>query len=322
VVALRRRRAVVPSFAKLNLGLEVLRRRDDGYHELRTVFQTIDVKDELELTLGGGRVSVGSDHPDVPADARNLAHRAAQALRRRAGVSEGVHIQIRKRIPVGAGLGGGSSNAAAVLLALDRLWRLGLGINGLYPLARRIGADVPFFLFGGTALGLARGDEIYPLRTQIRTHVVLVDPKRPIATAAVFARHATELTPRENGYNIYRFVSSDLEGQASFRFLTNDLEKAALEEAPELGERTALIRALLDRSGARHVSMSGSGSSFYGLFDDKAAASRACAALREAGLAALLSRTVTLDQYRKTMERAVRGRVAAGQALGKPAAGS
>ena len=146
----------IPSFAKVNLGLEVLGLRSDGYHELRTLFQTISLHDDVTLKTRPRGITVRSDHPDVPADESNLAVRAARELCRETGVSRGVTILITKRIPVARGLGGGSSNAAAVLVGLDRLWRLGLGPAGLQPLARRLGADVPFFLVGGTALGLGR----------------------------------------------------------------------------------------------------------------------------------------------------------------------
>lgn len=142
---------VVHAYAKLNLGLEVLGVREDGYHELRTIFQTIDLHDVLTLRPLPADVVVRCDHPGVPGDATNLAARAALELRRFAGAGPGAEITIEKRIPVGGGLGGGSSDAAAVLLALDALWSLGLGRAGLTPIARRLGADVPFFLFGNGA---------------------------------------------------------------------------------------------------------------------------------------------------------------------------
>ena len=179
------------SYAKINLGLEVLGLRQDGYHELRTLFQTVDLADDLELRpRTGPTIEVACDHPLVPKDEGNLALRAALELQRFARARSGARIVLEKRLPVGGGLGGGSSNAAAVLLGLDRLWGLRLGITGLLPLARRLGADVPFFLYGGTALGLARGDEVYPLRRQIEAHVVLVVPEVSVATAAVFRRQS------------------------------------------------------------------------------------------------------------------------------------
>lgn len=301
----RARRALrVPSYAKVNLGLEVLGTRQDGYHELRTLFQTIGLHDDLELRPARD-VVVRCAHPGVPTDGSNLAARAAQALRRYARRAEGVEITIEKRIPVAGGLGGGSSNAAATLLALDHWWGLGLGRPGLLPLARSLGADVPFFLFGGTALGLARGDEVYPLRHQVRGHVVLVDPGRPVSTAAVFNRIDAGLTPRENSHNIFRFVSSDLGGSSALKILANELESAALEEAPDLKHQVRRIRGFLVRDGALLASLSGSGSSYYGLFDDAQSASRAQAALRGAGFHALRTRTLSLDQYGRAWSRSL-----------------
>jgi 4-diphosphocytidyl-2-C-methyl-D-erythritol kinase len=289
----------VRSFAKINLGLEVLGVREDGYHELRTLFQTLDLHDDLRLRLTrGGRVTLRCDHPLVPADETNLAARAARELLDFARRREGVEIELEKRIPVGGGLGGGSSNAAAVLLALDRGLKLGLGPIGLHPLARRLGADVPYFLYGGTALGLGRGDEVYPLLRQLRFHVVLADPERPVSTAAVFRRIDSRLTPRENSRSIFYFVSSDLEGVAGFRSLTNDLEPAALEEAPDLEAAVVRIRGILSEAGARHMSLSGSGSTYFGIFSEHRRAAKAAAALRTLGFRALRCRTLTLDQYR------------------------
>jgi len=297
----------VPSFAKVNLGLEVLGTRGDGYHELRTLFQTVDLADEILLQPRpeDAGVTVACDHPLVPKDGTNLAVRAADALRRYGNVATGVHIEIRKRIPVGGGLGGGSSNAAAVLLGLDRLWRLGLGPAGLHGLARKLGADVPFFLVGGTALGLARGDEVYPLRRQVRAHVVLVDAGMPVSTAAVFRRLDASLTPRENSNSIFYFVSRDLEGSRDLRLLTNDLEQAALEEAPALKERAERIRAVLVRAGAGLAALSGSGSTYFGLFDGAGKARLARRALGAAGFAAIPARTLSLDQYRKVWSRSL-----------------
>ena len=289
----------LPSFAKVNLGLEVLGQREDGYHELRTIFQAIDLHDDVVLTRQPRDVTVRCDHPLVPNDATNLAVQAAEALRRHARIAEGVAIGIRKRIPVAGGLGGGSSNAATVLVGLDRLWKVGLGRDGLHRLARALGADVPFFLLGGTALGLARGDEVYPLRRQVEGHVVVVDPGIPLSTAAVFRRKDAALTPRENSSSIFYFVSRDLEGEGAWRFLTNDLEEAALVEAPALARQVQRIRAVLVREGARLAALSGSGSTYFGLFSEADRARRAESALAAAGFRACRARTLSLDQYRR-----------------------
>ncbi len=286
--------------AKVNLALEVLGTRSDGYHELRTLFQTISLHDDVVLRPRASGITVTCDHPQVPLDGTNLAVRAARELQRFAGVKRGVEIRITKRIPVAGGLGGGSSDAAAVLMGLDRLWKVGLGPAGLHPLARRLGADVPYFLVGGTTLGLARGDEVYPLWRQVLAEVVVVDPERPVSTAAVFRRLDAGLTPREETNRIFRFISSDLAGQGTaFPILSNDLERPALEEAPDLAARVSLIRGILVREGALLASLSGSGASYFGLFDDPGRARAAQARLTARGLKALRGRTLSLDQYRR-----------------------
>jgi 4-diphosphocytidyl-2-C-methyl-D-erythritol kinase len=285
------------SLAKINLGLEVLGVRQDGYHELRTIFQTIDLQDDIVLRPRPSGITVTCDHPRVPLDESNLAVKAAIALKHFAKVKGGLAIEIAKRIPVAGGLGGGSSNAAAVLMGLDRMWKLGLGPSGLHPLAARLGADVPYFLTGGTALGLGRGDEVYPLHGQVRTHVVVIDPERPVSTPAVFKRVDAGLTLRENSYTIFRFVSRHLEGAAAFGLLKNDLETAALEEAPDLAEKVGRIRGVLVREGSQLAALSGSGGAFFGLFDDARRARRARAALAAEGFRAIYSRTVPLERY-------------------------
>jgi len=299
----------VRAYAKVNLGLEVLAARQDGYHELRTIFQTITLHDDLVLSLRPREVTLVCDHPDVPAGEGNLAVRAALLLRRYARIDRGVEIRLVKRIPVAGGLGGGSSDAAAVLMGLDRMWRLGLGPAGLHPLAQRLGADVPFFLIGGTALGLARGDEVFPLHRQVRAEVVVVDAERPLSTAAVFKRLDASLTPRENANRIFRFVSSDLGGVGTaFPILSNDLERPALEEAPDLAARVGLIRGILVREGALMASLSGSGASLFGLFDDPRRARRAQMRLVARGFKAMRSRTLSLDRYRRQWEQPASGR--------------
>jgi len=293
------------AFAKINLGLEVLGLRQDGYHELRTLFQTIDLHDDLVLSLRKAGIVVRCDHPLVPKGSGNIVSRAAEELARFARVGAGVEIALTKRIPVAGGLGGGSSDAAAALLGLDRLWGLGLGPSRLHPLARRLGADVPYFLMGGTVLGLGRGDEVYPLRHQLAAHVVVVDPERPVKTAAVFHHIDRSLTPRENSYTIFRFVSRDLEGEKGLSILTNDLEEATLAEAPELRETLSRIRGILVESGCSLAALSGSGSSYFGLFDGARQASLARRALRSAGFKTFASRTLSLGQYRDRLSRAL-----------------
>ena len=302
-----KRALTVPSYAKINLGLEVLGRRSDGYHELRTIFQTIDLKDDVEVRPRREGFAVRCDHPGVPVDGSNLALRAATALAARTRLRKGALIVIRKRIPVARGLGGGSSNAAAVLMGLNALFGLGLGRTELQRIAAPLGADVPFFLTGGTALGIARGDEVYPLLEQLEAHVVVVDPGMPSSTAEVFSRLDAQLTPRENSNNIIRFISSDLRGGVRYRALVNELERAALQEAPELRARAGRIRERLVGAGAAQALMSGSGSSFFGVFEEAQAASKACAELRRAGFSAWKARTLSESRYRRAWLACLRG---------------
>ncbi len=177
------------SFAKVNLHLEVVGRREDGYHELRTLFQTIDLADELEVERGGRGVALEVVGAELPAGPGNLAWRAAAAfLARWAEAGEGVRLRLTKRIPAGGGLGGGSANAATVLLALCAVWNLRPAYAELWREARELGADVPFFLVGGTALGFGRGDEIVPLPDPAgpALELWLAMPPFAVPTRAVF----------------------------------------------------------------------------------------------------------------------------------------
>jgi 4-diphosphocytidyl-2-C-methyl-D-erythritol kinase len=258
------------SFAKVNLHLEVVGRREDGYHELRTLFQTIDLADELEVERGGRGVALEVVGADLPAGPGNLAWRAAAAfLARWADAGEGVRLRLTKRIPAGGGLGGGSANAATVLLALCAVWNLRPAYPELWREARELGADVPFFLVGGTALGFGRGDEIVPLPDPagparelwlamppfaVPSRAVfeaLEDARRRQPSALLLAAEIGAAPPRERGW-----VGD------------NDLEPAAFRLRPEL----EAIYTHLAGAGATAVRLSGSGSTLFALFDDPAAA--------------------------------------------------
>jgi len=154
----------LPSYAKINWTLEILGKRPDGYHELRTFLQTIDIADDLVFTPIDRGIEVICDHPDVPCGETNLAYRAAKSLSDFAKIDRGARIAINKRIPTAAGLGGGSSNAAVTLLALRKLWNIDLTPRDLMRLGSELGADVPFFFIGVTCLGIGRGDEVYPIK--------------------------------------------------------------------------------------------------------------------------------------------------------------
>jgi len=259
---------ILPSFAKINLTLEVLGRRPDGYHELRTIFQSLALHDTIAFTTTRRPFAMTCSDPDVPADERNLVWKAASALWREAGRDGGPHgitVELRKRIPAEAGLGGGSSNAAAALLALDRLWRLRLPARRLLAIAGTIGADVPFFLVGGTALGLGRGELVFPLADVRPAWVVLVKPPFGISTAAAYGW----LEGAEKGDSpLFSEGSAPQKGDSPLFLVRNALEAAVEAHHPELkGIREALLRA-----GARAAALCGSGSTVFGLFDRPRAA--------------------------------------------------
>ncbi len=262
------------SFAKLNLHLEVLGRRADGYHELRTLFQTVGLYDELvieRLETPGIELEVSGPWI-VPSGSENLCFRAARAFLDFWGEPEdGVRIELAKSIPPGSGLGGGSSNAAAVLLAMAELWNKPRSLRELRPLANELGADVPFFLVGGTAFATGRGDRIEPLPDPpIRWEAWVLWPGWSLSTREVFARWR----PRRNPVGArYPALERLLEqgtwtGSPADWLGWNDLEACAFELAPEL----ARLYTELVQGRARAVRMSGSGSALFALFDDEAAA--------------------------------------------------
>lgn len=263
------------SYAKINLHLEVRGRRPDGYHELRTIFQTVDLADEIgvERSARPG-VELEVRGAELPLDERNLAVRAARAfLSAWAPADAGVALRLVKRIPAGGGLGGGSSNAATVLRALGELFAVRPDPAWLARVAGELGADVPFFLHGGTALGSGRGDVIRPLADapRPRGELVLLLPPAPLATAAVFAELAAPPLPAAPaGEPVWPRPGANA-GDFAAWIGDNDLEAPAFRLCPPLG---ALYTAAV-RSGARRVRMSGSGSTLFALFDEAGAAERA-----------------------------------------------
>jgi 4-diphosphocytidyl-2-C-methyl-D-erythritol kinase len=257
----------VKSFAKINLGIEIVGRRPDGYHDIRTLFQTVTLADEIELeTAPRGVLDLRGDDAAVAWDATNLVHRAALLLREKSGEAAGARIAVRKTIPAGRGLGGGSSNAAAALLALNGLWGFGFAKEELAPLAKRLGADVPYFLQGGLCLGEGIGDRLTPLPDLPPLACLLVFPPFPIATASIYAGLGPSLTSPGKVSKIERFLES-----RDFGLLENDLERVIFRAHPELERWKSFFRG----EGALVAQVSGSGSAVYGLFPDAARAEAA-----------------------------------------------
>ena len=286
--------------AKLNLYLRVLNKRKDGYHNIVTLFERIDLFDVLTFRCNaGGGIKIYCDHPDVPKGAKNLVYKAAQMLKKEHRVSAGVDIRIKKQIPVAAGLGGGSSNAATALLALNRLWRLSLTQKELLGYAKRIGADVAFFIHDCRwALGEERGDEIRRIPLKTRLWHILVVPRIKMYTKAVyeaFQPAKTDITYRKSeGYStgpvprhfltnqkqnvnilIRHLRQNDLRGVG--QFILNDLESSSFRLCSNLKE---LKETVLNHAPLGGL-LSGSGPSIFGLVKTKKEAEKIRSVLRK-----------------------------------------
>ncbi|MFN0088535.1 MAG: 4-(cytidine 5'-diphospho)-2-C-methyl-D-erythritol kinase [Blastocatellia bacterium] len=286
----------LPSFAKINWTLEILGKRPDGYHELRTLLQTISLADELTFEAIERGIEIVCEHPEVPRDGTNLVHRAAALLAERAGVKNGVRITIEKRLPVAAGIGGGSSNAAVTLLALQRLWDAPLAPRDLFSLGAKLGADVPFFFLGGACLGVGRGDEVYPLPDFRADHMLLVNAGIAVPTREVYASLPPELTNPGPAAKMPLSLEAAYAACAQhdeLPLLHNDLEKTVFARHPLLAD----IRRRLERLAARGVLMSGSGSTIFALFDSAEARSTARREFEHHGWWCEPARTLSRAEY-------------------------
>lgn len=265
--------------AKVNLRLNVLGRRPDGYHEIVSLMQMIDLCDEIEVSMKGSGVEVFCDSSDVPDGEGNLAFRAAQAFLEATGQRRGVKVAIKKRIPVGAGLGGGSSNAAVVLLALKRLIKVKASRRLLFQLARGLGADVPFFLFGHCALSRGIGDKLEKARIPYPLWFVLVYPGISVSTRWAYEQLdiLRALTHPRIETTIKKTSFRCLEELV--RFLHNDFEEVIIGAYPEID----VARKELIANGAKGVLMSGSGPTVFGLFEDEKGAKAASKKVKRKG---------------------------------------
>lgn len=258
-----RSRVVVEAQAKVNLALELLGKRDDGYHEIATLLQGVSLADRILLEETEEGITVRSSDPSLPEGPENLAWRAARLVQETREVPRGVHIVIEKRIPVAAGLGGGSSDAAAVLLGLRRLWGLAGSSEGLRAWATSLGMDVPFFLRGGRVLAEGRGERLTSLPSRPSYHLVVVNPNFPLATREVY--RWVEVVHPKRTHGLGRLIAALARGDAAAvgSLLQNDLEPLVAARYPEVEE----VRAVLGRAGARGVVMSGSGPTMIAIAD-------------------------------------------------------
>ncbi|MBN2357669.1 4-(cytidine 5'-diphospho)-2-C-methyl-D-erythritol kinase [candidate division KSB1 bacterium] len=250
------------AFAKINLGLWVLYKRPDGFHEIETIFQQISLHDTLRFTPRSRGILLHCDPPVLPTDERNLVVRAAALLQRRTNTAAGCAIHLNKVIPKGAGLGGGSSDGATTLKALNQLWALNLPQTRLLEIAAELGSDVPFFIRGGSAIGSGRGEVLQPITIPTGYWGVLVYPNLSISTRWVYENGNFDLTKTLKNSKFYG-LANHIDSLADWQsHLQNDLQVVVFNKYPFL----QLILEQLKQMGAFFTGMSGSGSSLFGLF--------------------------------------------------------
>jgi len=277
--------------AKINLGLYISHKREDGYHEMETLLQMVSLYDSIELEALPSGIEILCNQPGIPQDHTNLVSQAAHLLLDACSLENkpGVRIRLDKKIPSSAGLGGGSGNAAGVLMGLNVLWNLKLSRNYLIFLAAKLGADVPFFLTATRALGKGRGDEISPIQAVEKFKVLLVFPGFPIATPWVYKNLNLKLTNSQNNISILKkFLFESQVGKLG-KYLFNDLESVVIKRYPEI----QAIKEVLSNVGAKGSLLSGSGSTVFAIFDNPDCAKSAYTKLNKGNGGVFLTETVS-----------------------------
>jgi len=253
----------LPSFAKINWQLRILGKRDDGFHELFTVFQAVSLHDTIHFAAAE-KLDLTCDDPEVPVDGKNLIIKAADHIRDRFGISSGAAIHLEKLIPSPGGLGGGSSNAAVALIGLTRLWDISVTDADLLEIGAALGSDVPFFLFGGTAMGTGRGEHIEPIIDVSEPYLLIVTPATRVSTHDAFAKLAAPTLTNEVLNRILPVCRKDAEPlDLRYSVLINDFETSVFNTFPEIRE----VKEALLELGAVNAAMSGSGASVFAIFD-------------------------------------------------------
>lgn len=286
----------LPSFAKINLHLRILGKRSDGFHELCTVFQTISLCDYLTFSEDE-RIVLTCDDEKIPTGEENLIVKAAKVLQAKLNVGKGAKIHLEKKIPAPGGLGGGSSNAAVALVGLARLWKLEIAFEDLCEIGKSIGSDVPFFFYGGTALGTGRGTEISPLEDFRAENMLVVTPNIDVSTKEAFALiNASDLTNFDSK-SILKICHNEAETLYLRQSeLKNDFEATVFELEPE----TAQAKRLLLDCEAEYALLSGSGASVFAIFDSDLKRQKAFDKLqKERQWRVFVVETISRQNYRK-----------------------
>jgi len=289
----------LPSFAKINWFLRILGKRSDGFHELCTAFQTVSLADYLTFSEHKELVLTCTNER-IPTDERNLIVTAADILREKFDVKEGARIHLEKNIPAPGGLGGGSSNAAIALLGLVKLWKIEIKFASLLEIAARLGSDVPFFFCGGTALGMGRGTEIFPLPDLEEKFLLIVTPNVNVSTAQAFANlNAAHLTNKSSKsiLPLCRDFANHPDLQQSG--LTNDFEKTVFELEPEI----KLVKEKLLDCGGKRALLSGSGASVFAVFDSKSSMRKASEQISsETDWRVFAAKTISRSVYKHSLK--------------------
>lgn len=286
------------SFAKINLRLHILGKRSDGYHEIETVLQTVSLHDDLVFSRrNDDSIVLSCDAPDIPTDETNLIVKAATALREHSGTKSGVDIQLMKRIPAKGGLGGASSNAAVSLLGLNEVWNLSLSLDDLKSIGGGLGADVPFFFYGGTAVATGVGKDISTVHDTEKKHLLVVTPTVGVSTAMAYASlNAPSLTTLGSVSILSSSFAGLISSDSNKWALKNDFEGVIFEIEPEIKR----AKEALFEAGAQGGLLAGSGSSVFGIFPNHEARERASRNLKcEQGWRVFSCDTISREEYFK-----------------------
>lgn len=286
------------AFAKINAGLKILAKRPDGFHEIRTIYQTVGLADRVQISVSSGKQGIRLEcrHPELASARENLVYRAAELWRRARGFQGGISLRLEKKIPMGAGLGGGSSDAATTLLALERLTGNHLDLPVRLGLASKLGSDVPLFLLGGRVLGCGRGEEVYPLTDLPARHCLIVFPGFSVSTKEAYRALGLRLTAQQGDRKMNPLGKRPPFPLDAWGPAENDFEWFVFARWPEL----ASVKRQLIRAGAETASLTGSGSALYAVYESAQQLNRA-ASLMPAGWKVFKVRTLSRATYRRRL---------------------